>query len=80
MGFRKANPVIFVISKLQTGFVMGFAKMSQNFHPLRVCATVENMGVDKYPGIIQAVTIGHEGTEKLLLSINSKVYSGICFP
>ena len=54
--------------------------MSQNFHPLRVCATVENMGVDKYPGIIQAVTIGHEGTEKLLLSINSKVYSGICFP
>ena len=57
-----------------------FAEMPQDFHPLRVCAAVENMGIDKYPGIIQAVTIGHKSTEKFLLPINGKADSGICFP
>ena len=57
-----------------------FAKVSQDFHPLRVCAAVEYIGIDENPRIVQTATIRHKGTEKLLLPVDHESDSGICFP
>ena len=57
-----------------------FAEMPQDFHPLRVCAAIEHMWIDEYPGIVQIAAVRYKGAEKLLLSIDHKSDSGICFP
>ena len=54
--------------------------MPQDFHPLRVCAAVEHMGIDKYPGIVPIAAIRYKGTEKLLLPVDREADSGIDFP
>ena len=54
--------------------------MPQDFHSLWVCPAVEYMGIDKYPGIVQIAAVRYKGAEKLLLSIDHKSDSGICFP
>lgn len=57
-----------------------FAEMPQDFYPSRVCAAIEYMGIDEYPGIVQTVAVGYKGAEKLLLPVDSEADFGIGFP